>query len=65
MHTPLACGERIREGDERGMRTRRQEHGGFDGVHLYFMCEWEQQSRYSGPLFKLIWMVDAHVAFVV
>jgi hypothetical protein len=29
------------------------------------MCEWEQQSRCSGPLFKLIWIVDAHVAFVV
>lgn len=47
------------------MMTRRQEHGGFDGVHLYSMCEWEQQSRCSGHLFKLIWMVDAHVAFVV
>ena len=47
------------------MMTRRQEHGGFNGVHLNFMCEWEQQSRCSGPLFKLIWIVDAHVAFIV
>ena len=45
--------------------ARRQEYGGFDGVHLSSVREREQQSRRFGHLFKLSWMVDTHVAFVV
>ena len=45
--------------------ARHQEHGGFDSVHLSSVREREQQPRRFGHLFKLSWIVDVHVAFVV
>ena len=45
------------EGNERGMMARRQEHSGFDSIHLYPVREREQQSRCFGHFFKPTWMV--------